>query len=89
MNLSNTTLPQELNQVKNNWIFTEVWIDAMLTPPYLLLLLANNEGKYNIYDPAKNYEIIFSTDNYDTAKTWLLEDEYEPLEGKLFLEELL
>lgn len=89
MNLTNTTLPQELNQVNNNWIFTEVWIDAMLTPPYILLLLANNESIYNIYDPAKNYEIIFSTDNYDTAKTWLLEDEYEPLEGKLFLEELL
>ncbi len=60
----------------------------MLTPPYLLLLLVDAEGKCNIYDPAKNYQVIFSTNDYETAKLWLSEDEYEPLEGKLLFSSL-
>lgn len=60
----------------------------MLTPPYLLLLLADATGKCQIYDPAKGYEVIFSSDNYETAKLWLLEDEYEPIEERLLSEDL-
>jgi hypothetical protein len=37
---------------------------------------------FNVYDPAQDYEIIFSTDNYESAKLWLLEDEYEPIQGR-------
>lgn len=89
MTATNITLSLEQNQVKNNWQFTEVWIDPMLKPPYLLLLLVDHEGKCHIYDPAKNYQVIFSTNDYETAKLWLLEDEYEPIEGRLSLDELL
>ncbi len=78
-------LSPELNQVQNNWQFTEVWIDSMLTPPYVLLLLVDLQGKCQIYDPAKDYKIIFYSDDYQTAKLWLLEDEYEPIEGRLLL----
>lgn len=85
MNQTNIMLSQELNQVNNNWQFTEVWIDAMLAPPYLLLLLVNYQEKCQIYDPAQDYKMIFSTDNYEEAKLWLLEDEYEPIEGRLSL----
>ena len=53
--------------VESDWQFTEVWIDPMLTPPYLLLLLADKRGKCHIYDPAKNYAVIFASDNYETA----------------------
>jgi len=89
MKITNITLFPEQNQVENNWQFTEVWLDPMLTPPYLLLLLVDNEGKCQIYDPAKNYQVIFSSNDYETAKLWLLEDEYEPIEGRLSLDELL
>ncbi|MEB3247793.1 MAG: hypothetical protein VKK07_00435 [Merismopediaceae bacterium] len=75
--------------VESDWQFTEVGIDPMLTPPYLLLLLADKRGKCHIYDPAKNYAVIFASDNYETAKLWLLEDEYEPIVGRLSLEDLL
>lgn len=51
MNTTNITLSPEQNQVENNWEFTEVWIDPMLNPPYILLLLANSEGKFTVYDP--------------------------------------
>lgn len=40
MTTTNIMLSLEQNQVENDWQFTEVWIDSMLTPPYLLLLLA-------------------------------------------------
>ncbi|MBL1210378.1 hypothetical protein [Geminocystis sp. GBBB08] len=89
MNTINTTLSPEQNQVENDWEFIEVWIDPMLNPPYVLLLLADCEGNFNIYDPAKNYEIIFSCDNYESAKLWLLEDEYEPIEGRFSLDVVL
>ncbi|OIP70112.1 MAG: hypothetical protein AUK43_10625 [Oscillatoriales cyanobacterium CG2_30_40_61] len=55
MNITDITLSQELNPVQNNWQFTEVWIDPMLTPPYLLLFLANATGKCQIYDPVKGF----------------------------------
>lgn len=82
MKTTNITLSLEQNQVEDNWKFTEVWIDPMLNPPYILLLLADSHGKFNVYDPAQDYEIIFSTDNYESAKLWLLEDEYEPIQGR-------
>ncbi len=89
MTATNIMLSLEQAQVENNWQFTEVWIDPMLTPPYLLLLLVDSEGKCHIYDPAKDYQVIFSSNDYETAKLWLLEDEYEPIEGRLSLDELL
>jgi hypothetical protein len=89
MTTTNITLSLEPVQVETDWQFTEVWIDPMLAPPYVLLLLADKSGKWSIYDPAKDYQVIFSSDNYETAKLWLLEDEYEPMEGRLSLDDLL
>jgi hypothetical protein len=34
------------------------------------------------------YEVIFTSENYDEAKLWLSEDEYEPIEGRLLSEDL-
>lgn len=69
--------------VKNNWEFAEVWIDPMLSPPYILLLLGDQSGHYCVYDPAESYKIMFSSSTYKEAQLWLLEDEYEPIEGRL------
>ena len=33
--------------------------------------------------------MIFSSNDYETAKLWLLEDEYEPIDGRLLLDDLL
>ncbi|NER05859.1 MAG: hypothetical protein F6K17_26340 [Okeania sp. SIO3C4] len=89
MNTTNTTLSQELDLVKDNWEFTEAWIDPTLSPPYILLLLSARDGRCRIYDPAEDYRVIFESDNYDDAQFWLLEDEYEPLEGRLNASELI
>ncbi len=82
-------LSPELDPVKDNWDFSEVWIDPALSPPYLLLLLGAPDGRCHVYDPAEGYRLIFESDNYDEAQFWLLEDEYEPLEGRLQASELI
>jgi hypothetical protein len=76
-------------KVKNNSEFTEVWIDPMLSPTYILLLLCDSEGNCQIYDPKQCDKVVFFSNNYETAKLWLLEDEYEPVEGRLLATELV
>jgi hypothetical protein len=76
------------DQVKYNWQFAEVWIEPMLSVPYILLLLGDELGKCHIFDPAKNYAVIFTSSTYEEAQHWLLEDEYEPMEGRLSVSEL-
>jgi hypothetical protein len=83
MNAIDTTLSLEPDLVQSNWEFTEVWIDPTLSPPYLLLLLSDRDGKCRVYDPTQNYRIVFSSNTYQEAEFWLLEDEYEPIEGRL------
>ena len=83
-----TTSSPALDPVKSEWNFVEVWIDPMLSPPYILLLLGDSAGSCRVYDPAENYKIVFSSATYGEAQTWLLEDEYEPVEGRLSALEL-
>ncbi|BAB74701.1 hypothetical protein ACN23B_15050 [Anabaena sp. FACHB-709] len=72
----------------NNWEFTEVLIDLMLSPPYILVLLCDSEGNCQMYDPKQGDKVVFSSNNYEAAKLWLLEDEYEQVEGRLLVTEL-
>ncbi len=72
-----------LDPVKNSWSFLEVWVDPMQSPPYILLLLGDKAGSCYVFDPADGYRVIKNCGNYEEAQIWLLEDEYEPLEGRL------
>lgn len=83
-----TTSSLARDPAKSEWNFVEVWIDPMLSPPYILLLLGDLAGSCHVYDPAENYKVVFSGATYDEAQTWLLEDEYEPVEGRLPASEL-
>ncbi|NEP63027.1 MAG: hypothetical protein F6K31_39985, partial [Symploca sp. SIO2G7] len=65
-----------------------VWIDPMQSPPYLLVLLGDESGHCQIFDPAEQYKVVKRCGSYDQAQLWLLEDEYEPLEGCLSEAEL-
>lgn len=76
------------DRVKDNWQFAEVWIEPMLSPPYILLLLSDHSGNCCIYNPAEGYRVIFTSSTYEEAQLWLLEDEYEPIEGRLSASEL-
>lgn len=83
MQKTDTALLPAPDLVKNNWEFTEVWVDPMLSPPYVLLLLGDRAGNCGVYDPAEGYKIVFTSSTYEEAQLWLLEDEYEPIEGRL------
>jgi hypothetical protein len=65
----------------DNWAFTELWIDPTAAPPYTLILLTDEAGNSSVYDPAQNYKVIFSG-TYQDTKLWLLEDEYERVNGR-------
>jgi hypothetical protein len=77
-----------LDPANRNWNFAEVWIDLMLSPPYILLLLGDPSGRCCVYDPSERYEVVFTSASYGEAQNWLLEDEYEPVEGRLSASEL-
>jgi hypothetical protein len=47
-----------------------------------------SDGSCRVCDPAERYQVVFSSTTYDEAQTWLLEDEYEPVEGRLFASDL-
>jgi hypothetical protein len=83
MQITDTTPSLAPNLVKDNWSFLEVWVDPMQSPPYVLLLLGDEFGNCHVFDPAKSYERIKVCPTYEEAQLWLLEDEYEPLEGRL------
>jgi hypothetical protein len=72
----------------DDWSVTELWVDPTASPPYVLILLADDMGNSCIYDPAQNYEVVFSSTTYQEAKLWLLEDEYERVEGQLRSEQV-
>ena len=78
------TLSPAPNLADNNWNFAEVWSDPLLSPPYVLLLLAESSGNCRVYDPSEGYQVIFTGASYEEAENWLLEDEFEPVEGRLF-----
>jgi hypothetical protein len=88
MQKTNTMSFHALDPAKSDWNFAEVWIDPMLSPPYILLLLGDSSGSCHVHDPAEGYKVVFTGANYDAAQTWLLEDEYEPIEGRLSVSEL-
>lgn len=71
-----------VSDLTDNWDFTELWIDPTASPPYTLILLSDRAGNTCIFDPAKNYEVIFSSSTYDEARLWLLEDEFERVNGR-------
>ncbi|MGV2391205.1 MAG UNVERIFIED_CONTAM: hypothetical protein LVR29_32910 [Microcystis novacekii LVE1205-3] len=52
--------------------------------PYILLLLAESSGNYCVYHPSEGYQVVFTWwPGYEEAENWLLEDEFEPVEGRL------
>ncbi|MBW4695431.1 MAG: hypothetical protein KME27_27085 [Lyngbya sp. HA4199-MV5] len=87
MQRTDTTSFLAPDQVKDSWSFLEVWVDPMQSPPYVLLLLGDTEGCY-IFDPAERYQVVKAFQSYEAAQTWLLEDEFEPLEGRLASSEI-
>ena len=89
MQTIDTMLCPALDPVKDNWNFLEVWIDPMQSPPYLLMVMGDRMGVYRVCDPVENYKVVLTSQSYEEAQLWLLEDEFEPINGRLSLSEVL
>ncbi len=66
------------------WEFAEIWVAPWLSPPYILMLVKEQSGKFSIQNPAQNYKAIFSSDTYEESKMRSLEDEYERVSDRFY-----
>lgn len=78
-----------LAEQAETWQFLELWVDPVLFPPKILMLIGDKDGSCRIFSPGSNYRLVVSHSNYEAAKEWLLEDEYERVQGQLLAEEVL
>ena len=70
------------------WKFLELWVDPVLFPPKILMLVSDRDGSCRIFNPASEYKLVVTHSNYQAAQDWLLEDEYERVQGQLLAEEI-
>ena len=63
----------------------EVWVDESTEVPYVLFLAPNSvdSSEILIIDPQEKNPIIKKMPDYETAKLWLLEDEYTLVNGRM------
>lgn len=71
-----------------NWKVTwfEVWVDANLRIPYILMLCLCTDQKYWIINPQEGNKVEADFNSclkgLMAARTWLSEDEFEPLAAR-------
>jgi hypothetical protein len=69
--------------------YFEFWYDEIneetCLPHYLLVLIPDqiNPGMVVVLDPQKNNEVVFRGRDYEDASNWLVEDEFQQLEGRV------
>lgn len=76
-------MPSLETSLPPSWVFIETWVDATSRIPYVLMVVADDQGNYKIYDPKENYKAILESSRYEDVEEFLLEDEYD-LVGKRF-----
>jgi hypothetical protein len=66
----------------------EVWADIGQTPPYVLLVQSDG-ADINVFDPQESRRRIFTAHDYETVFSWLREDEFELVRGRVAPDEEL
>ncbi|WP_417389465.1 hypothetical protein [Gimesia sp.] len=69
-----------------NYKWYEVWSDDGMEIPYILLLFKLSDNRIRIIDPRDNEKVVYESQDYDSAKYWLLEDEYVLVKGRMVIE---
>lgn len=82
------SLAQNLVVQSDNWEFIEFWVDPIIFPPRILMLVGGQQGNCCIYDATANYKPLFESAIYDEAHSWLVEDDYERVDGRLLSGEI-
>ncbi|MGB3292948.1 MAG: hypothetical protein WBB01_08185 [Phormidesmis sp.] len=71
------------------WQFLELWVDPVLFPPKVLMLVGDEDGSCRIFNPSSDYKLVVAHSSYQSAQNWLLEDEYERVQGKILAAEII
>ncbi len=82
------SLAQNLVDLKDDWEFMELWVEPIVFPPRILILAGGKQGNCCIYDATANYKPLFESAIYDEAHSWLVEDDYERVDGRLLSGEI-
>jgi hypothetical protein len=53
------------------------------------MLVSDADGSCRIFNPAADYQLVVAHPDYEAAQDWLLEDEYDRVQGPLLAEEIL
>jgi hypothetical protein len=77
-----------LAEQAKTWKFLELWVEPVLFPPKILMLVGNQDGTCHIFNPASEYKLVVTHSNYEAAQEWLLQDEYERVKGQLLADEV-
>ena len=70
---------------KDRWF--EIWFSQGedLLPTWLLVVIPDKStSQVLIHDPLSNNKLVYRAASYDDAANWLAEDEYEPVDGRMF-----
>ena len=70
--------------MRQHWY--EVWVDESPGLPYLLILHATRTG-FRILDPQEGCRVVLETSDLDKARTFLMEDEYTLVDGRMYQDE--
>ncbi len=68
-------------------IWVEVWIDTSSNGQYFLIVRGYADGTCQIADPQEGGKLVKACSSYQAAQTWLNEDEYDLVEGRVLLSE--
>jgi hypothetical protein len=50
------------------------------------MLVGDADGSCRIFNPAADYKLVVAHPDYEAAQDWLLEDEYDRVQGPLLAE---
>jgi len=67
--------------MSENWY--EIWVDEGHSAPYVLVLRPDALG-FEVLDPASGNKCVFKSPGYESAKMWLLEDEFILVGRKIY-----
>lgn len=63
----------------------ETWVDESPPVPYVLFVFpdADRAGGVVVVDPKEGDKVVHKAPDYESAKMWLLEDEFTQIEGRM------
>ena len=70
----------------------EIWSASgggRLRPVWLYVVTPDeeNQGQFVVFDPQEAYRIVHHAPNYEAAVTWLWEDDFSLVEGRMFVDD--